>query len=240
MKAVILAAGKGNRLYPLTEDKPKCLLEVKGKTFLHHCLENLRKSGIKDVVIVTGFAAEKIEAEIKRIGYEATLVFNPDFASKNNIVSLCTARDLLEDGFLLINSDVLFHPKILKAVIESKIENFLVVDDTKVLGEEEMKVKLVGGLLKGISKKHNPKESQGEYIGICRFDKKGSSAVFKAISDLLQEQQFDKFYEEAFQRICKTFPIGFVSTKGLAWIEVDNIKDLTYARTTTINEIEKG
>jgi choline kinase len=240
MRAIILAAGKGNRLYPLTESKPKCLLKVKGKSFLNYCLENLRLCGVDDVVIVTGFASKKIDVEVKKLGYNPVLVFNPEFATKNNIVSLWVARDLIKDGFLLINSDVLFHPKILELAVNSPKENFLMLDDTKVLGEEEMKVKAVDGVMLHISKLLNPKESQGEYIGICRFNAAGASAIINALDQLLKENQFDKFYEEAFQRIAPGFRIEYESTKSLPWIEVDNLRDLSYARTKTIVKIQRG
>src|SRR5688572_27060795 len=97
MKAVILAAGVGSRLAPLTNDRPKVLVEVLGRSFLVRQLDLLAAAGIasRDVVVVAGYKQERVEDELARGGYHCTVVHNERFSDWNNFNSLLVARDAL-------------------------------------------------------------------------------------------------------------------------------------------------
>src|SRR3989344_5647474 len=155
MKAVILAAGQGKRLFELTADIPKSLLDVGGKTILEWTLDNAVDCGIKDMAIVVGFKDDQI---IKKIGNtykgaKITYISNPLYNSTNNIVSAWLVKDYGKDGFILINGDDIVANDILKNVVNSKHENAAVIDLSKTdLPEEAMKATVTNGLLTEVSK----------------------------------------------------------------------------------------
>jgi choline kinase len=147
VKGLVLAAGQAQRLRPLTEDLPKTLLPVAGeRTILDLALANLRAVGIEDVVVVTGFAAERIEAVAsqleRRHGVRLELVRN-DRPEWHNAYSLWVARDAFAGGALLVNGDTV-HPRTVeeRLLAADRAGLVLAVDDEKPLGEEEMKVLL--------------------------------------------------------------------------------------------------
>src|SRR5213079_2134752 len=139
MRAVILAAGKGSRLEPTSGEAVKCLLDLGGITLIERQLGYLRASGITEIAVVVGFQAERI----RRIcGPEVEYVENPIFAETNSLYSLWLARQLFGNGFVVMNSDVFFHPQLLRDLLTVEYEDAILVswrNQTKY-GDEEMKV----------------------------------------------------------------------------------------------------
>ncbi len=237
MKAVILAAGRGKRLSTLTNKVPKTLVDVGGSPILAHILVNLRRFGIKDVVIVTGYKATKIREFVSKFGEKikvnADYIHNDRFNETNNIYSVYLARDKLEDEkFVLLNSDVLFHGEILRALLKSEREGMVLsVDLGKELGWEEMKVRIEDERILEISKEIDPRFADGEYIGITRIDDDFSSEFFDAVKKTIKTDGENVFYESAYQRMTDEGKIlTFESTRGLPWIEIDTYEDLRTAR----------
>src|SRR5215510_16490283 len=150
MKAIILAAGKGTRLDGAAV-KPKCLVEIGGITLLQRQIDTLRDANIKRIVVVVGFGAGSIREEC---GSDITFVENIHFAETSSLYSLWLAREHLTDGFVVLNSDVLFHPQMLADLLQSDRDNALLLSDTDagVMGDEEMKVKVHDHLVVDISK----------------------------------------------------------------------------------------
>ncbi|RKY63591.1 MAG: hypothetical protein DRQ02_12465 [Candidatus Latescibacterota bacterium] len=236
MKAIILAAGIGRRLLPLTENKPKALLEVGGKPLLYYQLEYIQKKiDLKDVYIVSGHCGKLIE----NFAPACPIIENQRYENTNNIYSLWLMKDIIKEEFILFNSDVLFHEKILDKIIKSNFENAIVVDDYKELGDEEMKVILNNNKLVEISKYIDPKKATGEYIGISKFSKNGAKILFNKIDELIKQGKVNEWYEEAFAEIINDLSIYGVSTDGLPWIEIDDFTDLKNAQ-TVIGDINSG
>ncbi len=236
VKAIILAAGIGRRLHPLTENKPKALLKVGGKPLLHYQLENIQKKiNLKDVYIITGHCSKLIE----NFAPSCITIKNQRYETTNNIYSLWLMRNIIKEGFVLFNSDVLFHEKILDKIIESRFENAIVVDDYKKLGEEEMKVNLNENKLVKINKYIEPKKATGEYIGISKFSKSGARILFNKVDELIKQGKVNEWYEEAFAEIVNELSIYGISTEGLPWIEIDDFRDLKNAQ-TVIDDIKTG
>lgn len=238
MKAIIIAAGTGSRLGEYSKEKPKTLVEISGTPILGYTLNNLIKAGIKDIVIVTGYMADKIREFINK-EYDNKLnvsyVHNEIYDKTNNIYSIYLAKDeLIGSDFLLINSDVLFHEEILRALMESEKKGVVLsVDFSVKLGEEEMKVKIDGDTIVKISKKIPPEEADGEYIGLTRIDKDFSSVFFESVEKTIKEKGTGVFYEEAFQTMIDDGnKLRYESTKGLPWIEIDTPEDLKVAQET--------
>jgi choline kinase len=227
MKAIILAAGIGRRLLPLTENKPKALLEVGGKSLSYYQLESLQKNmDLKDVYIVTGHCSKLIE----NVASSCRIIKNQRYANTNNIYSLWLMKDIVKEEFILLNSDVLFHEKILNKIINSDFENAIIVDDYKDLGEEEMKVILNNEKMVEISKDINPKKATGEYIGIAYFSKNSAKILFDKIDVLVKRGKVNEWYEKAFAEVVNDIDIYGVSTNGLPWIEIDDFTDLKNAQ----------
>jgi len=230
---VILAAGRGIRLGDITADMPKGLLEVGGMSLVERQVLYLRSCGIRKVFVITGFAHDVIAGRMEESRIpeaEIRCIFNDRWDSANNIYSLFMAREVAQDGFVLINSDDLFHPGILKKVVDSDYPDVISVDDYKRLGEEEMKVRLENGRLREINKTMAPSAAQGEYIGISAFGPDGARQLFEVIESFVQSGDLDGWYEEAFGILAKKREIRAVSTEGLPWTEVDTPEDLEGAK----------
>lgn len=175
MKCVILAAGQGTRLKPLTDDKPKCLLDVGGKEILGWQLDALEKNGIKDIIIVVGYKKEMIEDYCQSYTtLNIQIVDNPDYATTNNLYSLEIALkvvnnvDKIYHEFLLLNGDVIFHRDIIKSLINSPFPNSMAVI-RKQCNAEDMKVLVNSGKIIRIGKNIGPDIADGEFIGLAKF-----------------------------------------------------------------------
>jgi len=236
MKTIILAAGIGRRLLPLTKNKPKALLEVGGKPLLYYQIEYIQKKmDLKDIYIVTGHCTKLIE----NFTPSCIIIENQRYENTNNIYSLWLMKDIIKEEFILLNSDVLFHEKFLDKIIESNFEDAIVVDDYRSLGEEEMKVILNDNKLVEINKYIDPKKATGEYIGISKFSESGATILFDKIDELIKQGKVNEWYEEAFAEIINDLSIYGVSTDGLPWIEIDDFTDLKNAQ-TVIDDINSG
>ena len=140
-QAIILAAGQGRRLLPYTKDRPKCLLDVGGKTILEHQVEALLSQRVERITVVTGYLSHKVR---QVLGQRVQYIENPHYGATSSMYSLWLARDIATAGCLILNSDVLFHTAILQALLESPYPDVLAVDFASVLAEEETKVRITG------------------------------------------------------------------------------------------------
>ena len=116
MKAIVLAAGQGRRLWPFTANCPKCLLSIGAGSILEQQLANLEGAGIREVVLVCGFGVERVRTALAAFQGKLSvkLRYNPFYALADNLVSLWTARAEMERNFLLLNGENVFHPQILE------------------------------------------------------------------------------------------------------------------------------
>jgi choline kinase len=115
--AVILAAGQGLRLRPLTDQRPKCLVEVNGLSLLSRQVESLEAAGFERLVLVTGYESERVMRHVARLGTSLDVVFvhNEQYATTNNVFSLWLVRKHVDEGFVLVESDLLFEPESMSA-----------------------------------------------------------------------------------------------------------------------------
>ena len=235
---MVLAAGAGRRLESLTEDLPKTLLPVDGdRTILDIALGNLRRAGIETVVVVTGYAAERIEerreALEQRHEVKVETVFNPKAEEWNNCYSLWCAREHFARGVLLCNGDTVHPPEVEERLLAARghAELVLALDDAKALAEEEMKVLLDGGgLMRGINKAHDPAEAAGEYIGLTLIEPPAAQPLAEAL-EATWRRDTSLYYEDGFQEYAdRGGRVGVASVGGLEWVEVDDQRDLDAAR----------
>jgi choline kinase len=235
---MVLAAGAGRRLESLTEDLPKTLLPVDGeRTILDIALGNLRRAGLETVVVVTGYAAERVAerqaALEERHDVRLELVFNPKAEEWNNAYSLWCAREHFGQGVLLCNGDTVHPPEVEERLLAGRgdAELVLALDDAKPLGHEEMKV-LLGddGLLRGINKAHDPAAAAGEYIGLTVIEPAAADGLAEALEATWRRDP-GLYYEDGFQEYAdRGGRVGVAPVGGLEWVEVDDQADLDRAR----------
>lgn len=237
MKAIILAAGMASRLRPLTENTPKCLLKVGEKCLLQRSIDALASNGIRDFVIVTGYLHEMIEtfvAEQYGNNINVKFIHNDVFDSTNNIYSLWLARPEAEgQEILLLDSDLLYDPRIITKVMESDADNVLTLIRHE-LGEEEMKVVLdhENGTIIEISKTCNPADAAGESLGIEKMGCRYTSALYQELEPMMNEEHLENvFYERAFERlIAKGHTYKVIDVTELFSCELDTVEDFENAK----------
>jgi choline kinase len=235
---MVLAAGAGKRLQPLTDDLPKTLLEIEdGRTILDLALANLKAAGLDEVAVVTGFAAHRVterrtELE-RRYGVRLELVENPKAEIWNNAYSLWCARETFAEGVLLVNGDTVHPPSVEERLLESRGSDIVIAvdDDLDRLAEEAMKVNVTEeGILRRITKQMDMSAAQGEYIGLTLIEPEAAVPLAEALEATWRRDP-QLYYEDGFQEfvdrggIVGTAPIGAVD-----WVEVDDHDDLGRAR----------
>ncbi|MEO0114494.1 MAG: phosphocholine cytidylyltransferase family protein [candidate division WOR-3 bacterium] len=243
-RVIILAAGVGKRLYPLTKTRPKCLLQIGKFSILEWTLSALAGAGVKEVLIVTGHQAPALERTL--ISFEQTFrlkirpIFNPYYAHYNNSYSLLLAlREHQNGDFVLYNSDVLVGLDLIYEIIATTDSDFLVIDEKSSLGEEAMKVKTENNRIIAIGKELDPAGSDGEYIGIAKFSADGCRRIVNELDRLGQiKDGYQQFYEAAIAHLLPYYPIKKFSTNGASWIEIDSFADLNEAKIRVLPEIE--
>jgi choline kinase len=235
---MVLAAGAGRRLAPYTDTLPKTLVPVDGdRTILDIALANLKRAGLDDVAVVTGYAAGAVEerrAALERDhGVRLELVFNERAEIWNNAYSLWCARELFGAGVLLVNGDTVHPPSVEDTLLAARGDADIVValDDVKQLGEEEMKVELSdAGYMTRINKALDPATARGEYIGLTLIE----AAAAGPLADALRatwERDPQLYYEDGFQEYAdRGGAVGVAPIGAVDWAEVDDHADLARAR----------
>jgi choline kinase len=245
MKALILAAGMGKRLKPITDRMPKTLIKVEDKPILGHILTNIKECGIEDVLIVTGYKDELIHKYVgdgSRWGLKVTYCHNKWYNSTENIFSVNLASEELKGNeFVLINADDLFSPVILWKLMEAPGDIVLAVDNQGTVGTEEMKVSTDGnGRIIAVSKELDPSESYGEDIGIIKFSKSGGRAFLNTIKRIIKERGHRFYFQKAIDDLsAKEYPVTYINVGNEPWIEVDDHFDLKWAKTPIIYMIKE-
>lgn len=245
MIAVILAAGVASRLRPLTDDKPKCLLEVGGRTLLQRAVDALTTAGIDELVVVTGYRGEMIRRFLNEhynlmplsfLPSEGRLtvhfVDNPDYATTNNIYSLWLTRPYVNgQDFLLLDSDILFDSAVVEKVLQA--DGTVLALNRHELGEEEIKVIVdEEGKVVQLSKTCPIEKAIGESIGIEKITADYSLALFDELKLMINGEKLSNvFYELAFERLIpKGHRFGVVDTTEHFSMELDTPEDFETAR----------
>lgn len=227
-KAILLAAGIGSRLRPITERKPKCLVEVGGKPMLGYSIDALVAHGIEDIVIVLGYMGDSIREYCERAypGRHFTYIEDEDFDHANNLHGLYLARKHLTEDALVMNGDLVFDPSVI-AKLKAARSSAIAVDVGRYM-EESMKVVVRKGIVTGISKKITPSESYGCSIDVYKFVKKDMRALVLELESTIRRGSLTEWTEAALDRL---FAKGAIRAKPVAigrarWAEIDNLDDL--------------
>ena len=239
MKVIILAAGKGERLYPLTRNTPKSLLDLGGGvTVIESQLENIRAAGVTDIVLVIGYRAEQIEAKIASINdFNFSIVYNPFYDVSNNLISAWFAREHMSEDFILLNGDDVFESDVMAALLRSKHPITMVVDKKERYDEDDMKVKIEDNRVVAVSKMIPLDEADGECIGMFHFRGRGREIMRDTLDRMVRYPHYHKvFYLAALQKIMdEGIPVHYSECGKDQWAEIDFHPDLSFIR----NNIQK-
>ncbi|MDR0864753.1 MAG: phosphocholine cytidylyltransferase family protein [Candidatus Symbiothrix sp.] len=235
MKAVILAAGTASRLRPLTDHTPKCLLEIGSKSLLQRTMDALLTNGIREIVIVTGYLHEKIESFVTSHypALNVEFIHNERYESTNNIYSLwLTQAAVLDTDLLLLDSDILFDPAIIAALLDADYPACLALNK-HALGEEEIKVIVdTGNRIQEISKTCAIADAAGESIGIEKMSNAFVRLLFAELDTMITEkQQVNIFYEAAFENVIRQGAFLYaIDTTRYFSMELDTVEDFLQAQ----------
>lgn len=229
MKALILAAGLGTRLEPITKDRPKSLVPVNGKPILFKQIESLQENGIRDIIIISGYKADILEQEVRKKWKDIQIVESKDYAITNNMYSAFVGRDLVKNSeFLMMNADVYFDSSVIKALLKDNAPNAIVTDIGRYI-EESMKVVEKGGRLTSISKKISPNEALGSSIDVYKFSNTGGAAFFEKCREYIEDKKEYRMWSEvALNDILQQVVFKASKIEG-RWVEIDNHEDLAEA-----------
>ena len=227
------------RLRPLTDTKPKCLLEVGNRTLLERTVRAMQQAGIKEFVVVTGYRGNMIRSFLENLVNlenlekpSFTFLHNTDYEHNNNIYSLWMAGEVVRGkDFLLMDSDILCDPAAVMAIAQQQ-EPALALN-RHACGEEEIKVIVdADNHITEINKTCNPKDAIGESVGIERFTSAYSTALYQELDQMIvKEGLIDVFYERCFERLIPqghTFRV--VDTTGYFSYELDTPEDFQRAQ----------
>ncbi|CAN5188225.1 NTP transferase domain-containing protein [soil metagenome] len=233
--AVVLVAGTGSRLRPLTNDRPKCLVEVGDRSILSRLLDRLADAGITNAILATGHCAGALEEHFAAHPSPIALTFvaNPRFATTNNAYSLFTTEASVGDrGFLLCDGDVLLGPGVVERLLEGGGDTALLIEPRSDMGEEEMKARVdATNRVTALAKTLVARTCFGESIGIQKIGPSAAPALWKTLRAMIAAGAVDRYYEAAFQTMIDDgIAIHSVPVSEAEWIEIDDLPDLERAR----------
>jgi L-glutamine-phosphate cytidylyltransferase len=237
-KAIILAAGQGSRLLPLTADRPKCLIDFSGKSLIAWQVDALFANGVTDIDVVTGFKTEMVEAELAllmRDGLTLSVIFNPFYKVADNLGSCWIARSRMTSDFLILNGDTLVSPDIVARVLQDTDWPIAVTVDVKPsYDSDDMKVSRTGDQLMAIGKTLNAAQSNAESIGFLAFRGEGVTLFRETVRAFMRTPAgVDNWYLKVIDAVAHTGQVGTVSIEGLEWGEVDFLNDIEFATQLT-------
>ena len=248
MKAVMLAAGVGNRLFGDDGSQlPKALLRLGGKSLLQRHIENLLDLGVEELVLVCGYRMEEVVAEAELCSPSGFVqpLFNPDFR-EGSVVSLWTARDVLRSGehILLMDADVLYDAALLRRLVETQAENCILMDRAIDEGDEPVKVCVRDGEMIEFGKiVEGSFDLVGEWPGFLRKSPRLAARLAEASRAYVEDGRRDATCELAIRDVLMSEPRGtfqFEDVTGIPWIEIDFPSDLDHAREVILPLIDGG
>lgn len=237
--AILLSAGQGSRLLPLTAERPKCLIDFSGRSLLAWQIEMLARGGVKRIDVVTGFMTDMVEETLLRIDdprVEVTCHFNPFFKVADNLGSCWIVREKMRDDFLILNGDTLVSEEIVAKVQEGSDWPIAVTVDVKdSYDSDDMKVSRgENGRLARIGKTLTAEVSNAESIGLLAFRGEGTELFRQSVRETMRTPDgVNHWYLKVIDMIADSGKVGTKSIQGLDWAEVDFLNDIEIATELT-------
>jgi len=230
MKALITSAGLGSRI-PELKNTNKSLIKIGNKTLISRAIDSLNSHGIRDIYVITGHNAEKVENEIAG---RATPIFNPLYKTSGIIVSMWFAKQFLEkEDFIFMTNDVLFDPKLINKCLISKKGNDIVIpmERKESYDKEDSKIIVQGDKIIKTGKNLPLHKTSGEFGHMALFSKKGSGQLFDKIESFILEKKINSYLMDVFNALIEDgvhlYPVDIT---GIPRIEIDYMMDLISAR----------
>lgn len=245
MKALILSAGQGSRLLPLTVSRPKCLIELSGRSLLEWQLQALAAAGVTEVVVVTGFSMDQVEAEVAKrapAGLRVRTLYNPFYKLADNLATCWLVRAEMQGPCLILNGDTLIEPDIARRLLAAPDAPITVTIDRKPsYDSDDMKVHTEGEQLQAIGKTLTADVSNGESIGFLRFSAEGAARFVAEIERVMRLPEGVKlWYLSAINGLTQSgCEVRVTSIEGLEWGEVDFHPDVDRARELTAGWVQR-
>lgn len=241
MKAIIFAAGIGKRLQGVTQGRPKCLVEIGGRTLLSRHVEYLGQLGVRQVVLVVGFAQDHIRKALAGDSFAQDIrwVVNEQFA-RGSITSLWAARSEMDDDVVLMDADVLYAPTILARLLHSPIPTALLMDDSVKQESEECMIAAKGGRVLTLSKSlPSTYDEAGEGVGFLKVQKQDIPALLQSVQAHVEAGRLDMEYEDALKGFFDEVTVGYEKIGGIPWIEIDFPEDIDKASSEILPAVRK-
>ena len=234
MKAVILAAGVGSRLAPLTNNRPKVLVPVLGRSLLFRQLDWLAAAGVvsDDVVVVGGYRIDQLKASLDEGGFRCKVVLNEKYEPWGNFYSVLVAEPYVRGhDFLQLDGDVILDDKILPRLIAASGDALLATDTSAELDDDAMKVEMRGNHVYALDKKLVAANCIGEYIGVTKLSATAGAAVFRELAKFPGENLTHEYYDHSYHRLTQRgeVPFGIVKVDDCRVLEIDDHADLKRA-----------
>lgn len=229
MKALILAAGLGTRLRPITDTRPKSMVEVNGKPILFKQIDNLLENGIEDITVIAGYRSEMMVEAINKFYKNIKIIINDVYDKTNNMYSAYMAiDDMYDNEFLLMNADVYYDSGILEELVKNDYKNSIVVE-VGIYNDENMKVTCVDGRVTDISKAISEDNAYGVSIDVYKFSKEGSKVFYEKVKEIIEDKkEINQWTEVALNEVLKLVEFNPCPLEG-RWMEIDNHEDLVKA-----------
>jgi choline kinase len=235
IKAIILGAGQGRRLLPLTENSPKCLLPVSDKPVIEWQIDALLSVGIDEVTVVAGFQVGQVEALLQQryADYpKIRVLFNPFYEVADNLASCWIARTMMDSDFLLLNGDTVFESALLSQALNSAPAPItLCVDYKNAYDADDMKVQLdTDNFVRQVSKILPASQINAESIGLIYFRAQGPKYFREAVETALRHPaELKSWYLTIIDELANKRLVKSCSVAGYRWCEIDFVEDLAKA-----------
>jgi choline kinase len=233
MKAIILSAGQGKRLLPLTEKLPKAAIPINAKALIDWQIDGLRVNAIDRVVVVTGYEAERLDRllALPGTGTQAQTIHNPEFDKADNLVSCWMARGEMTEDFVLLNGDTLFEPSVLRRLLDAPRRPVVMAIDKKPhYDADDMKIQRQGERLLRVGKDLPIDKVDGESIGMMVFRGEGRKRFRQALDQaVLSPEAKHRWYLSVLDEMAAQHLVWTYSIHGLGWAEIDYPLDLVRA-----------
>jgi len=227
-QAIVLSAGQGSRLLPVTATRPKCLIEVGGQSLLQRQLGALAAAGLTRALVVTGYRHDQVEEAVR--GPQPLAVetrFNPFWAVASSIGSVWMARDRLRAPFCLLNGDTLFDPEILAAALASRGAALgLVVEPIAAASYDDMLVEAENGTIRAVGKDLPEGEATHRSLGLI-LAAEGHADYARTLDAVIAERNgAGAFHHEVVHRLAQDRPVAAIERAEGFWQEVDRPEDI--------------
>jgi len=240
MKALILAAGLGSRLAPITNKIPKSLVQINGKPIIFKQIENLLENGVSDITVISGYKSETLEFAIHEKFPQIKVVKSEDYAVTNNMYSAYIGiKSMFPNGidapFLMMNADVFYDSSVIKTLLVHVSSNAIVTDIGKY-NNESMKVVEKGGRIVSISKLISQEDALGCSIDVYKLDVEGAKAFFSRCCDYIETKKELKLWSEVALNDALADVVFQACPLDGRWYEIDNHEDLTVAEALFVED----